>query len=452
MANCMMSFEAKIRDFIGRRQLLDVNKRYLVALSGGADSVCLLSVLCRLGYQVEAVHCNFHLRGPESERDEIFCEALCMNKKVPFHRAHFDTYAYASLHRVSLEMAARELRYNYFRQLLDSIGAEGVCVGHHKNDAAETVLINLMRGTGLHGLTGIAPYRDRIIRPLLCVCRDEIVKYLDFIGQEYVTDSTNLNTDIIRNKIRQEVMPVLQQITPAAMEQIVLTASRLANAAELFDECIEAKVKDAIADSGDSVMIYKIAQLIENECILHSALSPYGFRASQVEQMFGCLKLARSGMEWRSSSHTAVTDRDHLVVYRNDDGRLGENSKPHKLPAPGLYDLGVLGRFEVLLIPKDAHFEVDRRSMVACMDADEVMFPLCLRHTATSDCFVPYGMRGTKLVSDYLTDRKRSLYEKRCQLVLADEMGKIIWVVSERISQHVAVTEQTTRLLIVKRL
>lgn len=448
----MTKFELIIRDFIEQKHLLDMNKRYVVALSGGADSVCLLVVLLRLGYQVEAAHCNFHLRGDESDRDEAFCEALCMSKNIPFHRVHFDTRAYAELHRVSIEMAARDLRYNYFHQLLESIDAEGVCIAHHKDDVAETMLINLVRGTGLHGLTGIASSRNGIIRPLLCVSRDEIVKYLGFIGQDYVTDSSNHDTDIIRNKIRHEVMPVLRQISPAVTSQMVRTADRLASASVLFDECLESKIKAATVSTVHSVSTYRIAQLLENEYILYGTLSPFGFGASQVEQIYENLMSVHSGMEWRNDSHTVITHRDRLVVYRNDDGRLANNSRPHKMPVPGLYNFEALGLFKVSLTDRNDDFEVDRRPTVACMDADQVAFPLCLRHAELCDRFAPYGMRGTKLVSDYLTDLKRSLYEKRCQMVLTDEMGEIVWLVGERISQRAAVTAQTTRILMVEKL
>ena len=166
---------------------------FLVALSGGADSVCLLLAMKRLGYRVEAIHCNFHLRGAESDRDEEFCKRLCEREQIPFHTVHFDTKTYAEVHKVSIEMAARELRYNYFEQLRKAIDAEAILVAHHKNDAVETLLMNLLRGTGIHGLQGIKPRNGRIIRPLLCVSRQEIVEWLNMIGQDYVTDSTNLD-------------------------------------------------------------------------------------------------------------------------------------------------------------------------------------------------------------------------------------------------------------------
>ena len=203
-------FEDKIGDFITRHQMLNSRHRYLVALSGGADSVCLLRVLSSLGYEVEAVHCNFHLRGEESDRDEQFCEQLCKEQNTPFHRVHFDTQTFADLHHLSIEMAARELRYQYFHQLSQSIDIQGVCVAHHLDDNVETVLMNLVRGTGIHGLTGMRPSsflpvktaegegsRVLLLRPLLCVSRQEIEDYLSDCGATFVTDSRTITIMLI---------------------------------------------------------------------------------------------------------------------------------------------------------------------------------------------------------------------------------------------------------------
>ena len=197
--------KGKVSDFIGKHQLLSHEGLHLVALSGGPDSVALLLVLRELGYKIEAAHCNFHLRGEESDRDEEFVKSLCNKLDIPFHIIHFDTREYATLHQVSVEMAARDLRYGYFRQLCQDIGAASVCVAHHRDDAVETLLMNLLRGSGIHGLTGIRPKNGAIVRPLLCVSREEIEQYLHSIGQDYVTDSTNLVNDVMRNKIRLEV-------------------------------------------------------------------------------------------------------------------------------------------------------------------------------------------------------------------------------------------------------
>ena len=216
----------------------------LVALSGGADSVCLLMAMKRLGYAIEAIHCNFHLRGAESDRDEEFCKSLCEREQIPFHTVHFDTKTYAEVHKISIEMAARELRYNYFEQLRKAIDAEAILVAHHMNDSVETLLMNLIRGTGIHGLQGIKPRNGNIIRPLLCVSRKEIVEWLGEIGQDYVTDSTNLEDDVTRNKLRLNIIPLLEEINPAASENIAKTALRMVEAGKVFDDSMNGIVKD----------------------------------------------------------------------------------------------------------------------------------------------------------------------------------------------------------------
>ena len=203
----------KVSDFIGKHQLLSRDSLHIVALSGGADSVALLHILSELGYRIEAAHCNFHLRGEESNRDELFVKELCEKNNIPLHLIHFNTEEYASLHQVSIEMAARDLRYHYFSQLCQDIGAASVCVAHHRDDAVETLLMNLLRGSGIHGLTGIRPQNGLVVRPLLCLSRQEIEDYLHSIGQEYVVDSTNLTDDVLRNKIRHHVIPLDRKST-----------------------------------------------------------------------------------------------------------------------------------------------------------------------------------------------------------------------------------------------
>ena len=180
----------RVAAYIQKEGLLSREGLHIVALSGGADSVALLLILHRLGYRIEAAHCNFHLRGEESDRDETFVKSLCKEHNIPLHLIHFDTAEYASLHQVSIEMAARELRYRYFEQLRHDIGAETVCVAHHRDDAVETLLMNLLRGSGIHGLTGIRPQNGYIVRPLLCLSRQEVEAFLREAGQPFVNDST----------------------------------------------------------------------------------------------------------------------------------------------------------------------------------------------------------------------------------------------------------------------
>ena len=197
-----------------------------------------------LGIGVEAAHCNFHLRGAESVRDEEFCKQLCERLSVPLHLIHFDTQAYADLHHVSIEMAARDLRYGYFENLRRDIEAQDICVAHHRDDSVETVLLNLVRGTGLRGLRGIQPRNGNIIRPLLSLSREDIVQYLDALGESYVTDSTNLHNDVKRNKIRLDVMPLLRELNPSVSQSIFESSLRVTEALKIFDEAIQRSIAD----------------------------------------------------------------------------------------------------------------------------------------------------------------------------------------------------------------
>ena len=426
---------------IERHQLLSVDSKYLVALSGGADSVCLLLVLKELGYQLEAVHCNFHLRGDESDRDEMFCEVLCKRLDIPFHRIHFDTQMYAELHHVSIEMAARELRYKYFEQLCDDIHATGICVAHHRDDSVETVLINLIRGTGIHGLTGISPKNGRIIRPLLDVSREEIEDYLRQLKQDFVTDSTNLHDDVVRNKIRLNVIPMLQEINPSVSENIALTTNRLSEAERLFNWALEKRATECVIEKDEQSLVINFSLATDNEYILFHLLSPYHFTPLQIEQI-AANDGKQSGKEWKSSSHVALLDRNRLIVCR-----LVETRSPMRIPEDGKYvftDRCVLSFQHVM---RDSDFQISRQRNVACLDADLVEFPLTIRYIENGDRFTPFGMKGSKLVSDFLTDCKVSLYDKRQQLVVTDAKQQIVWLVNHRPDHRFCVTEQTKRVL-----
>ena len=220
-------FTRTVSSFISRHRLLQTDGQYLVALSGGADSVALLLVLKSMGSEVEAVHCNFHLRGEESDRDEQFVISLCERHGVKLHRIHFDTRAYAQLHHVSIEMAARELRYRYFEQLRQDLGMNAVCVAHHRDDVVETVLMNLCRGAGTRGLAGIPPVRGRIVRPLLWTSREEIETYLDVHRIPHIEDSSNRSDDYTRNRIRHQIIPLLMEENPSFLSAIGRTAELL---------------------------------------------------------------------------------------------------------------------------------------------------------------------------------------------------------------------------------
>lgn len=420
---------SKVKDYIKQHNLLNSNDLYIVALSGGADSVALLLFLDEMGYQVHAAHCNFHLRGAESDRDEAFCESLCLQKNIPFHRIHFDTLTYAETHHVSVEMAARELRYGYFEQLRKDIGASGICVAHHRDDSVETVLLNLIRGTGLRGLTGIQPRKGYILRPLLCVSRQEIEQYLQAKGQSYVTDSTNLVAEVQRNVVRLNVLPLLETINPAVADNIQRTAENLTEAQSVLDVAIE-NIRNA------KILEYReLERFGSREYILYEWAKQYGFNGPQVKDML----TAETGSVFSSSmGYDLLVDRDSYAVELS--------LKPFKnvrIPEEGTYILDEITKIKVKKCPA----YVSKNPSVATLDAQKVAFPLTVRRVEEGDRMQPYGMRGTKLLSDLMTDCKLSLFDKRRQLVVVDAQGVVIWAVGLRVSQQVAVTDHTSEVL-----
>lgn len=433
----------KVADFIRRHQLLSFDKLQLVAVSGGADSVALLLALQQMGYRVEAVHCNFHLRGDESNRDEAFVRQLCEEKAIQLHLIHFDTKTYAELHKVSIEMAARELRYRYFEQLRKDIGAETVCVAHHRDDAVETLLMNLLRGTGIHGLTGIRPRNGHVVRPLLGISRHDIEDYLDSIGQSYVTDSSNLVNDVVRNKVRLDVLPLLQTINPRAAENISKTAQRLSEAERVFNCSMESAKKrvcpQGVVDASHdgSIDIQALLQEPSPEYVLFELLSPLGFSPDSIEQIAARLD-SPSGRVFYSDSHELVFDRDWLLVQKRQP-----LPSPLRVPETGTYIYGEQ-KVRVELVEG---VEVSREADMATLDAALVSFPLTVRPVHDGDRFVPFGMTGSRLVSDFLTDKKVSLFEKRRQLVVTDAHNTIIWLVGHRTDNRFRISDTTSTTL-----
>ena len=433
---------SKVADFIAKHQLLSHDALHVVALSGGADSVALLLILKQLGYRIEAAHCNFHLRGEESLRDENFVKSLCQTHNIPLHLIHFDTKEYATLHQVSIEMAARDLRYGYFHQLCQDIGASTICVAHHRDDAVETLLMNLIRGAGIHGLTGIRPKNGPIVRPLLCLSRQEIEDYLHHIHQDYVVDSTNLVDDVVRNKIRLRVLPLLCEINPNVAENIDKTAYYLQQTEKIFNNTLSLQLHSLIqceeGSESQKVDIPSLQQLPSPEAFLHEWLTPFGFNSSQTEQIFAHLN-GESGREFSTSSHTLLIDRNLLILEP-----LQIPMKAMKIPETGHYRYTDNIRFSFEISDT---ISISNSVFCATIDKANIQFPLTIRPVQTGDKFCPLGMEGHRLVSDFLTDQKLSLLEKRRQLVVTDAQGEILWLVGLRIDHRYRVTNTTSSIL-----
>ena len=415
---------SKVERYINKHKLLNPSELYIVALSGGADSVALLLLLKNAGFNVHAAHCNFRLRGAESDRDEVFCVELCHRLGVELHRVHFDTREYAELHKVSIEMASRELRYRWFEQLREDIGAAGICVAHHRDDSVETVILNMVRGTGVHGLVGIRPRNGYILRPLLCVSRDEIEGFLTSCGQKYITDSTNLEDEATRNKVRHHIIPELQQLNGKALENILRMTERMAAVEELLD----AYKAQTIVRKENGIAIRKLDVL--NDYLLYELLADYGFNSAQASQICDSMRADSVGSVFSSADYDLLVDRECLLV----EPHL-EPMKPFVIPETGTYILDEKHKIRV----ESGAFEVSKDPLVATLDASKVHFPLTVRRAEEGDWMVPFGMSGRKLLSDMMTDLKKSIFDKRKQIVVTDNQGVIIWAVGLRVSQNVAI-------------
>lgn len=424
-------FKRDVEKFIDQKSLFERRDKVLVALSGGADSVALLRVLHALGYQCECAHCNFHLRGEESNRDEAFVQQLCQKFDIPLHVTHFDTTDYAHTKRISIEMAARELRYQWFETLRQSIGASVIAVAHHRDDSVETFLLNLIRGTGINGLKGIAPKNGYVVRPLLQESRENILDYLQHLNQDYVTDSTNLQDEYMRNKIRLNLLPLMKELNPSVSESIAATAERLADAALIYNKEREMAIQRVM--KGEKVI--SISALLDETApssLLFELLHPYGFNPSQIKVIYQSL-FGQSGRRFHSSQWEVLRDRDSLILHSFNGEEIN-----HVPPTLTYETVDITPEF---IIPRDKH--------IACLDADKVTLPLTVRKWQVGDKFTPLGMKGKKNVSDYLTDRKFTLFQKEHQYV-ACQGDKIVWLIGERIDNAYRIDADSKRAVIVR--
>ena len=421
--------EKKIAQYIDNERLFPINARIIVALSGGADSVALLRILHTLGYDCEAAHCNFHLRGTESDRDEMFVRKLCKTMKTPLHTIDFATEQYAIEKKISIEMAARELRYQWFAEIKEKTKADVIAVAHHQDDSVETVLLNLIRGTGINGLLGIRPKNGDIVRPLLCISRKEITDYLQNAGQEYMTDSTNLQDEYTRNKIRLNLLPLMQEINPLVKEHIIDTSNYLNDVNRIYNKGIE-EGKQGDIEKGN-IRIVPLLKEPSPEALLFEILYPLGFNAAQTKNILTMLE-GQTGKQFISKDGwRAVKNRELLLI---DKKEKQENPPFCLIKEEKEYT-------KDFIIPREKH--------IACFDTDKLIGEINLRKWQTGDIFIPFGMKGKKKVSDYLTDRKFSIIQKENQWVLCCG-DKIIWIVGERTDNRFRIDEKTKKVTVFK--
>lgn len=431
----------KVRSYIKENRLLKPDDRVIVGLSGGMDSMTLIDVLLSLGYNCMAVHCNFHLRGEESERDAAFVEQWCESAKVGLVSVDFDTYRYAAEHKISIEMAARELRYKWFEDIRKKHHADAIAVAHHRDDLAETVLLNLIRGTGIRGLSGISPKNNSIVRPLLGVSRDEIEAYVDERKLPFIFDSSNSDDAFVRNFLRLNVIPLLEKINPSVKNSIYRTAQHVGEARKIYDFYVENQKKAIFTDN--RIDIDKLKTTLSPATMLFEILSPFGFNASVIEDICQCLD-SIPGKVFYSNDYRLIKDRKDLILDKISDENLSQREYAIDKVSQEITDPI---RLKISFLSGNITINKDARFLYA--DADKLSFPLTLRKWQPGDWFIPFGMKGRKKLSDFFTDRKFSLPDKENAWVLTSDED-IVWVVGERSDERFKITESTENVLVME--
>ena len=405
----------------------------VVALSGGADSVALLAALLEAGYTCVAAHCNFHLRGEESMRDMRFVENLTGRLGVDLYVKDFNVAEAMAATGESVEMACRRLRYEWFEELLTTLKVCDVAVGHHREDNVETFFLNLARGTGIAGLTGMSFRRGSVVRPLLECSRAQIEDYLKARGLEFVTDSTNAECDYRRNRLRNRLLPLLDELLPGATEGVERTMSMLGDARSVFDSAVADTAARYGSVATGSIDVGALAAVAEARVLLFELLRPYGFSMTQVENIL--TDVSRSGVAFVSADKMRVAElsRGRLTVSSNK--RAGDESTQVSLGSD--ICMPVCIRVEK---HEASDFAPERSRAVKYLDASALEGnPVWeLRHWRRGDRMRPYGMGGSRLVSDIFSDAKMTPQQKRDAWLLTRD-GRVLWVVGVRASAYFAV-------------
>lgn len=417
-------------------------QRLLVAVSGGADSVALLHLLKSAGADCVVAHCNFSLRGAESDGDELFVRELCNKIGVVCIVKRFNTKGYAALKGVSIEMAARELRYQWFSEIMQTEKISLVATGHHGNDAIETFFLNLARGTGIKGLTGIAWKRGVVVRPLLFAQASEIIDYCRAIQLDYRTDSTNTDVAILRNKIRHQIIPLFNQVNPAFFLTMQHNMGLLKEVSEVFSNDIEVFKEQFVASTEDGLLIpiSKVKEHPQKRSLLYEVLSPYGFNSAVIDEIVKGLD-ATPGRQYFSDSHRLVRDRYNLILT----GITAEQKSSFYLQADET-DINEPIKLKIREFDKEFGFQFSTNPKIAHFDADLIDFPLELRKWHKGDSFQPLGMACFKKLSDFFINEKYSLIQKE-NLWLLISNSDIIWIVGKRMDNRYKVTQNTKRIL-----
>jgi tRNA(Ile)-lysidine synthase len=431
--------------FIQKENLFSPGQKILLAISGGVDSVVMAHLFKQAGYNFAIAHCNFQLRGEESVRDESFVADLAASLQVPLHTVRFDTNAYATEKRVSIQVAARELRYEWLESTRKASGSACVATAHHMQDNVETVLMNLCKGTGIAGLHGILPKQTTIIRPLLFTQKAALLDYAKAHNISFVEDSSNITIKYTRNFFRHQVIPVMQEAYPAVVNNIAAGIERFREAEELYTQSVIRHKKRLLSQKNNTWMVpvLRLQKTVPLHTIAWEIFRDFGCSSAQLPQVIDLLN-SGSGKLVETTTHRIIRDRQWLLITA-----LAQQEAP----------LIVIEKERTHVVTTDGHLKIKEMSRsgatipasasIACLDKHMVQYPLLLRRWKQGDYFYPLGMRKKKKVSRFFIDQKLSLLQKEKMWVL--ESGKrIVWVVGMRIDDRFRITDGTKEMLVLE--
>jgi tRNA(Ile)-lysidine synthase len=439
----MMIPAKKFTDFIEQNGLFEPNGTVLAAVSGGMDSVLMVHLLKTGDYNFAIAHCNFQLRASEANADQEFCKQLALQNKVPFHTINFNTQQYAADKKISIQMAARDLRYAWFEQIKQQNNYTVIALAHHQNDAIETILLNLVRGTGIAGLHGILPKNGSLVRPMLFLNRKEIERIIKANGFQYVEDSSNASVKYARNKIRHEVIPKLQELNPN-LENTFENNLKHFRDLETLLELRLAELKDELFSYRDDdvyLQLNAVKALNPQRLLLFKLLQEYGFNETAIDDLISALN-KHSGRVFEAESFKLILDRDQLIITPK------KNVEQTTVKIMATDHTINYGHYKLTLLHDDSPLIIKDNPLAVSVDADKLVYPLTMRAWQQSDSFYPLGMKLKKKLSDFFIGLKIPLHEKSRVPLLINGNGEIIWVGGYRPDERYKVTENTKKVTI----
>lgn len=442
---CPAAMLKEFLSYIESNHLVNKDDYVLLAVSGGIDSMVMTDLFVRAGISIGIAHCNFTLRGEESEKDEMLVRNHAEKHNLPFFSVRFDTESYSREKGISIQMAARELRYNWFEEIRENKGFSSVAVAHNLNDSIETFLINLIRGTGIAGLTGIRKSRGKIIRPLLFASRQSIMDYCRDNNIIYREDRSNSEIKYLRNKIRHLILPLLTDLNPSIETTLNETADRLSDINEILSVFIAEKKEEIFTKSGDTFIaeLGKLNEFASNKTMLFELFRPFGLTPGELNDLIKLIK-GKTGSRLITGTHRIIRNRHEIIL-----GDLSDN-KEDIVTANNISELRKYPLIEsVRVLRITEKFRIPSGQETACLDYGKISYPLRFRNWYHGDYFFPLGMKHKKKLSDYLIDRKFPVFKKEKTRIMESD-GNIVWIVGERIDDRFKVTSGTEKALIIK--